>query len=39
MDVLEALKYFRKKKKIAQKDVLPKKENKPIEESKLVKPS
>lgn len=25
MDVLEALKYFRKKKKIAQKDVLPKK--------------
>ena len=26
MDVLEALKYFRKKKKITQKDVLPKRE-------------
>ena len=38
MDVLGALKYFRKR-KIAQKDVLPKRGNKPIEESKLVKPS
>ena len=38
MDVLEALKYFRKR-KIALERCFTKKGNKPIEESKLVKPS
>ncbi len=39
MDVLEALKYFRKRKKLLRKMFYQKKGNKPIEESKLVKPS
>ena len=38
MDVLEALKYFRKKKNCSER-CFTKKGNKPIEESKLVKPS